>query len=421
MKWFAALVCCAIAFAQGQSDKKPDDKAAKEQQELSQSLADAGTSSVDFIAALENHLDKYPDTKQRATIEKALVKAAIEAKDNRRIVLYGERVLKTGNPDDLEIIDHVVRALLAGDDQAQARRALPLAQRYAGALAKLRQEPAPSRYSAAQWAEELDRGAARALALEARAAGNAGNPADALAYAKKSWETYPTGEGARETGRWLAKLGRNIEAVQFYADAFTLEDPRSTEIDRAKDRAHMGELYAKANGSEKGLGDLVLQAYDRTSALMNSRLAVLKAADPNVSAAKITDFTLPALDGQPLVMSSLKGKTVVMDFWATWCGPCRVQHPMIEKVQQKFQDDPNVVFLSVDTDEDHSLVAPFLKEHGWKSRVYFEAGLSRLLTISSIPTVIVLNPAGEISSRMAGFLPDRFTDMLTERIVNAKK
>src|SRR5207245_1524231 len=108
-----------------------------------------------------------------------------------------------------------------------------------------------------------------------------------------------------------------------------------------------------------------------------------------------------------LAISSLKGKTVVMDFWATWCAPCRAQQPMIEKVAKHFEDTKDVVFLPVNADDDRSLVAPFLKEQGWESPGYFDAGISRQLTISSIPTVLVLDPAGQISSRMIGFIPER--------------
>ena len=69
-------------------------------------------------------------------------------------------------------------------------------------------------------------------------------------------------------------------------------------------------------------------------------------------------------------------------------------------------------FFSVDTDEDRALVAPFLKEQKWSQSVYFEDGLTRKLEISSIPTTIVVNRRGEITSRMNGFVPDRFVDML---------
>lgn len=110
-----------------------------------------------------------------------------------------------------------------------------------------------------------------------------------------------------------------------------------------------------------------------------------------------------------------QGLTVV-DFWATWCGPCRVQYPLYEEVRKKFESRPEVVFLAINTDQDRSVIKPFLDQNKWNKNVYFEDGLSAALKIASIPTTIIVNRKGEIVNRMNGFLPDRFVEMLTERI-----
>jgi thiol-disulfide isomerase/thioredoxin len=418
---FVALIQVAVIHAQ--TPAPADD--AKEQSELSQAVSEAGASSIDIIHALEQHLRKYPETKQRAAIEKGLVKSALDLNDQARIILYGEKVLErepAGASDDVTLIDRVTRALVDKEDAAQAKKALQYAQRYEADIVAMREKAQPPGHlTPGQWSDELDRASARALALDARATGYAGDPQAAAKIAAKSWAAYPTGEGARETAFWFAKLGRDADAIEYYADAFALEDTRTTESDRLRDRTRLGAMYSKLNGSEKGLGDLILQAYDRTSGLLNDRRANLKSKDPNAQATNIADFILPPVgDAAPLAISSLKGKTVVMDFWATWCAPCRAQQPLIEKVKEHFQDAKDVVFLPVDADDDPSLVAPFIKEQGWKTSGYFDAGISRQLTISSIPTVLVLDPAGQISSRMIGFIPERFEEMLTERIEESR-
>ena len=97
-------------------------------------------------------------------------------------------------------------------------------------------------------------------------------------------------------------------------------------------------------------------------------------------------FTLSGLDGDKLPLSSLLGKVIVLDFWATWCGPCREQHPLYEQVKARFKDTGDVVFLSVDTDEDHSLVKPFLESDQVDGqKVYFEDGLQSLLRSLPFP------------------------------------
>jgi len=394
-----------------------EDLSPAEQQALNQALSEAGTSPIELVRALENHLTKFPDSPKRDELERVLVKAAMENRDDRRIVLYGERVLAK-EQDDLQVLERVARALLAADAKESSERALKYAQRYEQLVTEMRAKPPGGRIGQAQWQEELDRGLARALSLEARATGNLGAVDRAILLARQAYSAFPTSEGAREVGRWLGRSGKEKEAVEYLADAFVLTN---VDAERAADRARMGELYGQVNGSEKGLGDVILAAYDRTAARMRERQAKLSISDPNVAASKPLEFTLSGLKGDKLSLASLRGKAIVFDFWATWCGPCRAQHPLYEQVKLKYRFNPDVVFLSVDTDEDRSAVEPFLKEQKWGQTVYFEDGLVRKLAVSSIPTTLIVNREGEIISRLNGFVPERFVAMLTERIEEALK
>jgi hypothetical protein len=85
------------------------------------------------------------------------------------------------------------------------------------------------------------------------------------------------------------------------------------------------------------------------------------------------------------------------------------------------KNNTSVVFISVDTDDDHSLVGRFLHEQHWDGDAYFEAGLVRLLKITTIPTVLVIDSKGRTASRMSGFIPERFEDMLEHRILEARE
>ena len=170
----------------------------------------------------------------------------------------------------------------------------------------------------------------------------------------------------------------------------------------------MGELFTKRNGSEKGLGDVILRAYDRTVAMKRDRLAKLKLKDPNAGAQEVLDYTLPAVNGgPPLALASLKGRHVVMDFWATWCGPCKAQHPMIENVKKHYRATArcSVSCPSMPMTTMRSVPA-FVKEMEWKDAACYDGGLSPMLNINSIPTVIVVESRrAESSSRMTGFHP----------------
>ena len=398
--------------AQGQSNVPP-----AEQQELSAALAEAGNSPLEFARVLEQHLAKHPSSPQRDELERTLVKAAIEAGDKRRILRWGEKSLAK-NIDQPQVLERVARILLESDDKETSERALKYAKRYDESLKSILKDEPKNPRQKAEFIEQYDKAVGRSLSLQARAMGNLGKTEEAIALALRSFDTYPSHESAREAAKWLAKAGKGAQAARHYADAFVAPD--SPAEMRAKDRAVMAEQYRKEKGTEEGLGDLVLQAHDRAVAIGAKRLARLREFDPNTGVSNPTDYTLSALEGGKLELASLRGKVVVMDFWATWCGPCRVQHPLYEEVKKKFAGRDDVVFLNISTDEDTSAVKPFLESNQWKTNtVYFEDGLGSLLRVSSIPTTVIYGKNGQVFSRMNGFVPEKFVDQLTARITEA--
>ena len=387
-----------------------------QQQDLQRAVNEAGASAIDLTRVLEEFLKKYPNATQLKDIERALAKAAIDNKDDRRTVLYGERMLVSA-PDDMLVLDRVARAELTLGGKDNAEKAFMHARRFQEIVEKL---PESIGLGAAKRIEERDRGIARALLYQSRAKSALGDFSEASKLAALSFARYPCEESAREWGGALDAAGYDEQAVMHFADALMIPDARAQDSDRAADRKRLGEIYRKKHDSEKGLGDAILEAYDRTAALVEARQKRLNALDPNANVTDPMGFTISGLDGQKLKLDSLKGKVVILDFWATWCGPCRVQHPMYDQVQERFKDRGDVVLLSIDADEDHSIVAGFLDQQKWpKTRVYFEDGLQKLLQVNDIPTTIVFDKQGRVASRMNGFLPDRFVEQLSERIQSA--
>ena len=396
-----------------------------EQAELNQAVANASGSPVDVIRVLEAHLRKYPDTERREEIYGTLYKYAVDLNDQPRIILYGGKVLASNPPEEIEILDRVLHALLASDDKEAAKQALAYAKRYETAVTEKQTREPDGHATAAQWKNLGERALARATVLEARAEGNLGNMEEAVAAARRSWNLSPTAESAQEMGRWLRKLGREAEAIECYADASMIEDSGFPWSARDGDKKVATELYVKVHGNAQGLGDIFIRAWDRSAAAIRERNARYKAIDPNFGQTDPYQFMLTELDknaaaGESLDMATLKGKTLVIDFWATWCGPCVAQHPIIEKVRQKFRTSPDVVFLSIDSDDDRSLVKPFLEAQKWTQRVYHEGGLGGLLNVAALPTVLVINPEGKSVSRLSGFNPETFESALSSRIEEAR-
>ncbi|MCC6263433.1 MAG: TlpA family protein disulfide reductase [Bryobacterales bacterium] len=391
-----------------------------EEEALRAGVRDANGSQIDIIRALEKHLARFPESKRREEIQYVLLKSAIDLGDDTRVAKYGVLFLDTG-ANDMTVMDRVIPLLLRDPSETMAKRVLAYAKRYETAAQALEENRPEAIGLLASWKQKRDHAFARAFVFQARAEGNLGHLEEALKLARRSYDIDPSAEAARERGRWQAKLGQNGEALASYADAFTIEDARNDAAHRDQDLSRLREIYVAKNGAEAGLGDLILAAHDRTRAAIAAKRAELAVLAPNANATKPAEFVLAALEGKPLSLASLRGKVVVLDFWATWCGPCRMQHPLYEEVKQRFAENADVRFLSVNTDEDRTAVRPFLLENDWAPQVYFEDGLAGMLRISSIPTTLVIGRQGAVFSRMNGFVPDTFVDQLSSRVNEALK
>lgn len=126
------------------------------------------------------------------------------------------------------------------------------------------------------------------------------------------------------------------------------------------------------------------------------------------------DFELMKLDGQPLRLADLRGKIVILDFWATWCHPCEVQMPVLDALwrDQAGQDqkpgsdadDVMIVGLSVDTDP-ATKVAEWIEERGFEYPIAIaDQDLAMRFGVIGFPTLVILDRLGGIHTRHTGVL-----------------
>ncbi|MDX1762036.1 MAG: TlpA disulfide reductase family protein, partial [Christiangramia sp.] len=127
-------------------------------------------------------------------------------------------------------------------------------------------------------------------------------------------------------------------------------------------------------------------------------------------------FKLKDLEGNEIALADLKGKTVILDFWATWCGPCKMSFPGMQDAVEKYADNENVEFLFINTWEQgenrEQDVSNFIDENNYSFHVLMDelvAEGNRDFTvvseygISGIPTKIIIGPEGKIKFRKVGY------------------
>jgi thiol-disulfide isomerase/thioredoxin len=124
------------------------------------------------------------------------------------------------------------------------------------------------------------------------------------------------------------------------------------------------------------------------------------------------EFSLLDTEGNGVTRSSLKGKVVILDFWATWCVPCLASFPAMQRVVDKYKADRNVVFLFVNTMEKEkdvrSWIAKFKKEHNYPFRILLDNDSKVVSSYKSmgLPTKVIIDKNGMIRFTTTGFSGD---------------
>jgi thiol-disulfide isomerase/thioredoxin len=116
------------------------------------------------------------------------------------------------------------------------------------------------------------------------------------------------------------------------------------------------------------------------------------------------NFKIKDLQGNVTDFKTFKGKTIFLNIWATWCGPCRIEMPSIQKLYDQVDKDKIVfVMLSIDREDSFEKVVSFVKEKEYTFPVYVPKGyLTDQLQVRTIPTTFVISPDGKIVSQEAG-------------------
>ena len=386
--------------------------AAAEQQELQKAIEQASNDRAALMHNLLDFLKKYPQTSQRPQIYRAIVESSLQLRDFSTATEYAERMVSL-NPGDASTNLLAIQLLERYGDASGWRRAVNYCARVLEIVHRESATQKSPRQSSEQFEKDRQHDVASVLLVRGQLYQRLNEPQNAQKDFETSYKMAPGAAAAEHLGE-LAELRKDLTgAIHEYGVAFALADTSSGSASRPESRKKLGNAWRLAHGSEDGLGDYLLHVYDET-------VAGITGPKParNTGRKDPSNFVLrKVLDGSPFAMADTKGKVVVMNFWTTWCGPCREWEPHFEKVARRFVgQEKDVVFLEVNCDEDETLVGPYLAEEKPKTSVLFADGLDRLLGVDSFPTTLVLDRTGKIAYRAEGVDMDSPEASLIEAI-----
>lgn len=118
------------------------------------------------------------------------------------------------------------------------------------------------------------------------------------------------------------------------------------------------------------------------------------------------DFTLKSLDGQTVKLSDSIGKPVLINFWASWCGPCREEMPYLQKIYNDYKDT-GLVFYLINIGESPDTINKFLKDNGYSMPVLLDSdkSVSQSYRITGIPETFFIDKNGIIRKWQIGAYP----------------
>ncbi len=194
--------------------------------------------------------------------------------------------------------------------------------------------------------------------------------------------------------KWAELEGRRLDALLMYRAAL---DARPADY-HAKDDELPGDLdrlRKELGGTDASIALLGRERKTTVASENGSWQKPQRAMNP---------WQLLDLTGKSWKLMSFKGKTLLINVWATWCGPCRAEHPRLEKLYQQLKGDPSIEIITFNVDDQIGDVAPYIKENYYTFPVLLAKDYAdELMPVLSIPRNWIVDPQGKWEWEQTGF------------------
>lgn len=155
-----------------------------------------------------------------------------------------------------------------------------------------------------------------------------------------------------------------------------------------------------------------------STGILNSSISEPQKKQNNAAKVSYAGLMLKNEEGKIVDTSALQNKVVFINFWASWCPPCRAEFPSVQKLYDRYKSNPDMVFLTVNLDDTPAPGKSYLKEKGFTVPFLTPAGdIPDVLYSGSLPTTVVLDKKGEIRLHhkgVADYSKDSFYKQIDE-------
>ena len=265
---------------------------------------------------------------------------------------------------------------------------------------KDRIEPKPANRTRTEWKEQVDYELGKMLGTYGKALLLNGKKNDALKTLERS--TALTGSADETINEYYTKAlveTGNFPKALVVTEKFILNGNSTPEMNSLLKRAHIKTKGSEA-GFDKYFTDLETKAKANRASKIKSEMLDMKAPE----------FTLEDMQGKKISLKNFRGKSLVIDFWATWCPPCRASFPFLKKLVESRKNDDSVSFIFINTRDHEQLrkerVAKFLKDNQYPFHVLLDNDIDKTndeFVIPGLPTKVFIDKNGVIRYMMIGW------------------